>query len=114
MQMIKIIFYHSDLNNKLMKFEFFINNLMKSYYEMNIEINSFDPLLFNYCNLSLIKDENLCNLKLNLFPNEKICLRKILMNCEKYNLYSKNKININSQLMNNNNESQIKDKTNDS
>ena len=110
----KIIFYHSDLNNKLMKFEFFINNLMKSYYEMNIEINSFDPLLFNYCNLSLIKDENLCNLKLILFPNEKICLRKILLNCEKYNLYSKNKINIYSQLMNNNNDSQIKDKTNDS
>ena len=110
----KIIFYHSDLNNKLMKFEFFINNLMKSYYEMNIEINSFDPLLFNYCNLSLIKDENLCNLKLNLFPNKKICLRKILMNCEKYNLYSKNKITINSQLMNNNNESQNKGKTNES
>ncbi len=109
----KNIFYHSDLNNKLMKFEFFINNLMKSYYEMNIQINSFDPLLFNYCNLSLIKDENLCNLKLNLFPNETICLRKILMNCEKYNLYSKNKININSQLMNNNNESQIKDKINE-
>ena len=110
----KNFFYNSDLNNKLMKFEFFINNLMKSYYEMNIEINSFDPLLFNYCNLSLIKDENLCNLKLILFPNEKICLRKILLNCEKYNLYSKNKINIYSQLMNNNNDSQIKDKTNDS
>ena len=102
-----IINYNSILNNKLMKFEFFLNNFMSKYFEMKYEINSFDPLLFNYCNLSLIKDENLYNLKLNLFPSEKISLRKILINSEKYNLYLKSKINVFSQL-NNTDENQMK------
>ena len=89
----KKIFYHNDFNNKLMKFELFINNFIKNYFELIIEINSFDPLLFYYCNQSLIKDENLCKLKLILFPSEKISFRKILLNSEKYDTYSKTKFN---------------------
>ena len=90
----KEIFYHNDFNNKLMKFELFINNFIKNYFELIFEINSFDPLLFYYCNQSLVKDEHLCKLKLILFPSEKISFRKILLNSKKYNIYSKTKYNI--------------------
>ena len=104
----KKIFYHSDFNNKLMKFELFINNFIKNYFELIFEINSFDPLLFNYCNQSLVKDENLCKLKLILFPSEKISFRKILLNSEKYNIYSKTKYNFYTKNNSNVNDSQIK------
>ena len=96
----KKIFYHNDFNNKLMKFELFINNFIKNYFELIFEINSFDPLLFNYCNQSLVKDENLCKLKLILFPSEKISFRKILLNSEKYDTYSKTKFNFDNKSIN--------------
>ena len=104
----KKIFYHNDFNNKLMKFELFINNFIKNYFELIFEINSFDPLLFNYCNQSLVKDENLCKLKLILFPSEKISFRKILLNSKKYNIYSKTKYNFYTKNNSNVNDSQIK------
>ncbi len=104
----KKIFYHNDFNNKLMKFELFINNFIKNYFELIFEINSFDPLLFNYCNQSLVKDENLCKLKLILFPSEKISFRKILLNSKKYNIYSKTKYNFYTKNNSNINDSQIK------
>jgi len=85
--------YSPIFQNKILYFDHILPNICREFYEITIDFNSLDPLLFNYVNLLLLRYSNIANISLKFFSFNKTNLRKTIINAYYYNSYSKNKNN---------------------
>ena len=85
--------YLPSFQNKILFFDHILPNVGREFYELTIDFNSLDPLLFDYINILLLRYSNIANISLKLFSFNKISLRKTIINAYYYNLYCKNKNN---------------------
>ena len=83
--------YLDILQNKILFFDHILPNIGREFYELTIDFNSLDPLLFNYVNILLLRYSNIANISLKFFSFNKTSLRKTIINAYYYNLYSKDK-----------------------
>jgi len=84
----------SDIyQNKLLYFQHILPKIGTEFYDVNIEFNSLDPLLFSYVNILLIRYACLANISIIFFDFNKVSYRKILINSYYYNFYSDGKKN---------------------
>ena len=82
--------FSEKFNNNLLFIQHLLSAPKVEIYELCLDFNSLDPLLFNNVNYLLTKFNKLSYLKLILFPHNKINKRKIYFNNNTYNLYSDN------------------------
>ena len=85
--------YLDILQNKILFFDHILPNIGREFYELTIDFNSLDPLLFNYVNILLLRYSNIANISLKFFSFNKTSLRKTIINAYYYNLYRKDKNN---------------------
>ena len=85
--------YSPIFQNKILYFDHILPNICREFYEITIDFNSLDPLLFNYVNVLLLRYSNIANISLKFFSFNKTSLRKTIINAYYYNSYSKNKKN---------------------
>ena len=85
--------YLPIFQNKILFFDHILPNVGREFYELTIDFNSLDPLLFDYVNILLLRYSNIANISLKLFSFNKISLRKTIINAYYYNVYGKNKNN---------------------
>ena len=83
--------YLDILQNKILFFDHILPNIGREFYELTIDFNSLDPLLFDYVNILLLRYSNIANISLKFFSFNKTSLRKTIINAYYYNLYSKDK-----------------------
>ena len=87
----KLINYSDKLNNSFLFFQHIILKSESEYREFKFEINSLDPLLFNYINILLDRYKYLRKLSLIFFPEKIANKRKTAINNYYFNLYCNNK-----------------------
>ena len=85
--------YLPAFQNKILFFDHILPKVGREFYELTIDFNSLDPLLFTYINNLLLRFSNIANISLKFFSFNKTNLRKTIINAYYYNLYSKNKKN---------------------
>ena len=107
------ISYSKKFNNNYLYIQHLLTAPETKYFNLCLDFNSLDPLLFNSVNYLLTKFTYLTELNLLLFPNKTINKRKIYINnCfynkydngESLNLYSSEDKKIYYQYLNNKNE----------
>ena len=85
------IFYSQKFNNNYLYIQHLLTVPETIYYNLCVDFNSLDPLLFNSVNNLLTKFTRITDLNLKLFPNKKLNKRKIYMNNCFYNKYETSK-----------------------
>ena len=84
----KEILFSPKFNNNYLYIQHLLAASQTNIYDLCIDFNSLDPLLFNSVNYLLAKFNKLAKLNLILFPHNKINKRKIYLNNIFYNKFS--------------------------
>ena len=77
-----------SFQNIFLFFDHILPKGLREYYDMILDFNSLDPLLFSYVNLLLVRFSSLANISLKFFCFNKVNNRKILINGYYYKLFS--------------------------
>ena len=88
-----IIKFADEYQNNFIFFQHILPKIGTEFYDINIEFNSLDPLLFSYVNILLMRYACLANISLQLFDFNKVSYRKNLINSYYYNFYTDGKKN---------------------
>ena len=89
----KEILFSPKFNNNYLYIQHLLASSQTNIYDLCIDFNSLDPLLFNSVNYLLAKFNKLAKLNLILFPHNKINKRKIYLN----NIFYKKFYNIDDE-----------------
>ena len=84
----KEILFSPKFNNNYLYIQHLLASSQTNIYDLCIDFNSLDPLLFNSVNYLLAKFNKLSKLNLILFPHNKINKRKIFLNNIFYKKFS--------------------------
>ena len=82
------LLYSPKFNNNYLYLQHLLASSNNKIFDLVLNFNSLDPLLFNSVNYLLTKYNKLAKLKLILFPHNNINKRKIYINNYFYNKYS--------------------------
>ena len=79
--------------NKFLFFQHIFPKINREFYDLHMEFNSLDPLLFSNVNILLIRYASLANISITFFDFNQVNYRKTLINSYYYNFYSDGKKN---------------------